>query len=106
MGLFSRKSESLSVDELLELGNKSDKELRKIIESGRVPQRTAKDLRKAAKEAIRRTEGERGIGALAAGVRGGGTSNRNHENIPLRERVHPAEYKRILQREAKRQGLI
>lgn len=106
MGLFSRKSESLSVDELLELGNKSDKELRKIIESGRVPQRTAKELRQAAKEMVRKTEGERGTGALAAGLKGGGTRNRNHQNIPLKDRVHPAEYKRILEREAKRQGLI
>lgn len=31
---------------------------------------------------------------------------RNPKTLPLKDRVHPAEYQRILHREAKRQGLI
>jgi hypothetical protein len=103
MGLFSRKSETPSIDELLAM---KDKDLNKIIASGKVPQKSAAELRKAAKEIKRRTSGETGIGAIAAAAKGGGTGNRNHENIPLKQRVHPAEYERILEREAKRQGLM
>lgn len=103
MGLFSRKSETPSVDELLEM---SDKKLKEVIESGKVPQKTPKELRKAAQAAKRATEGERGLGALAAGAKGGGTGNRNHQNIPLKDRVHPSEYQRILAREARKQGLL
>ena len=105
MGLFSRKSEALSIDELLGM---DDKELKKVIASGEVPQKTAKDLRKAAQEIKRKTSGERGIGALVDAARDAarGTGRDNYSNIPLRERVHPAEYERILEREAKRQGLI
>jgi hypothetical protein len=103
MGLFSRKSETPSVDEILGM---SDKKPREIIESGKVPQKTPRELRKAAQVAKRAAEGERGLGALAAGMKGGGTGNRNYQNIPLKDRVHPSEYKRILEREAKKQGLL
>jgi hypothetical protein len=118
MGLFSNrpkagKHESIPLSELLK---KSDKEINKLIKSGEVPTEftSAKVIRKAARKDKRQTEralgGDRNaldsaVGFIA-GVRGGGSGNRNYENIPLRERVHPAEYKRILEREAKRQGLI
>jgi hypothetical protein len=98
------RSESVSLDEFRTMAKASDKDLRKIIESGKVPQKSAKDLRKAAQEVVRKTEGERGFGALRAGLQGGGS--RNHQNIPLRDRVHPTEYRRILEREAKKQGLL
>lgn len=101
MGWFSRKTETPSVDELLEM---NDRDLRKVIESGKVPQKTPKELRKAAQTAKRAIEGEKGTGALVAGLKGGGA--RNHQNIPLKDRVHPAEYQRILEREAKKQGLL
>lgn len=101
MGWFSRKTETPSVDELLEM---NDRDLRKVIESGKVPHKTPKELRKAAQVAKRATEGERGLGALAAGAKGGGA--KNHRNIPLKDRVHPAEYRRILEREARKQGLL
>lgn len=101
MGLFSRKSETPSVDELLEM---NDQDLKKVIASGKVPQKTPKELRKAAQTAKRATEGEKGLGALAAGLKGGGS--KGHQNIPLKDRVHPAEYRRILEREAKKQGLL
>ena len=103
MGFFSRKSETPSVDEILAM---SDKKLKEIIKSGVVPQKDHKQLRKAAQNAKRAAEGERGTAALRAGLKGGGTGNRNHQNIPLKDRVHPAEYKRILEREAKKQGLL
>jgi hypothetical protein len=103
MGLFSRKSETPSVDEILEM---KDRDLKKVIASGKVPQKTPKELRKAAKDAKRASEGEKGTGALAAGLKGGGTGNRNYRNIPLKERVHPSEYRRILEREARKQGLL
>lgn len=104
MRWFSKKSESMSVDEFLEM---SDKEISKILKTQKgVPYRTAKELRKAVKDDRRRVEGERGFAAMLDAVRGGGTGNRNYQNIPLKDRVHPAEYKRILQREAKRQGLL
>lgn len=114
MGLFGGakrgKHESMSWSELK---NKSDSEINKLIKSGQVPTEftSAKVLRKAAKKDERQTEralkGERGVGALVAGVLGGsGSGNRNYQNIPLKDRVHPAEYQRILQREAKRQRLL
>lgn len=104
MGLFSRKSESLAVDELLSM---SDRDIDKILKGKKgTPYRSAKDLRKAAKADRRAFEGERGVAALTAGLRGGGSGNRRYQDIPLRDRVHPAEYKRILEREAKRQGLL
>jgi hypothetical protein len=104
MGIFGKKkSESPTVDELLKM---KDEQLRKIIREGKVPQKTPKELRKAAQEAKRRTEGEVGLKALGAAMKGGGTKNKNFQNVPLKERVHPAEYKRILEREAKRQGLL
>jgi hypothetical protein len=104
MGLFGkRKSETPSVDELLAM---NDRDLKKIIESGVVPQKKPKELREAAKKAKRAAEGEKGLGALGAGLKGGGTGNRNYQNVPLKDRVHPAQYKAILEREARKQGLL
>jgi hypothetical protein len=104
MGLFSkRKSESPTVDEILQM---KDRELQAIIREGKVPQKSPRELRKAAQVAKRATEGDKGLAALAAGMKGGGTGNRNYNNVPLRDRVHPAEYQRILEREAKKQGLL
>lgn len=104
MGLFSRKSESPSLDEFLEM---NDREINKILRGKKdIPYKSAKELRKAAKADRRAFEGEKGIGALVAGLRPGGTGNRRYQEVPLKDRVHPAEYRRILDREAKRQGLI
>lgn len=101
MSWFNRKSETPSVDELLEM---NDRDLRKVIASGKVPQKSPKELRQAARKAKRATEGETGLGALVDGLKGGGV--KGYQNRPLKDRVHPAEYQRILNREAKRQGLI
>lgn len=85
-----------------------DSDLRKVIASGEVPQKSPAELRKAAAELKRRTRGEIGLGALVDAARDvtRGAGRDNYLNIPLKQRVHPAEYERILEREAKRQGLI
>lgn len=105
------KHESLSLSDLL---SKSDREINKLIKTGEVPTTftSAKDLRKTARRDKAVTEralnGDRNaldsIRGFTAGMRGGGSSN--YSNIPLKDRVHPAEYRRILEREAKRQGLL
>lgn len=53
--------------------------------------KSPKELRKAAdKVGFKGLEGERGMQALLAGLKGGGTGNRNHQNIPAKDRVHPS----------------
>jgi len=53
--------------------------------------KSPKELRKAAdKVGFKGLEGEKGMGALLAGLQGGGTGNRNHQNIPKSERQHPS----------------
>lgn len=106
--MFGRgKHESMSLAELL---SKKNDEIDKLIESGKIPTEftSAKELRKTAKAdrqlAERCLNGERGAKALLPGFKGGGAQN--YKNVPLKERVHPSEYKRILEREAKRQGLL
>ena len=98
-----KKTESPYIGDLEDLG---DKAIRDLIKSGRIKGKNPKEVRKAAKEIRQKTEGERGLGAIRAAGRGGGTGNRNYQNVPLKDRVHPAEYQRILEREAKRQGLL
>lgn len=78
----------------------------KEIKGGKVPGLTPKQQKQIEADYKRASEGEKGMKALIAGFRGGGSGGRNYQNIPLKERVHPAEYKRILEREARRQGLI
>jgi len=111
MGWFKRgRHESLSLSDLL---GKDDKAINNLIKSGEVPTEftSAKVLRQAAKKDERLTKralsGERGIAPLVAGILGErGTGNGNYRNIPLKDRVHPAEYRRILHNEAKKQGLL
>ncbi len=105
MGLFGgKKSQSWEVAHLLEM---SDQQLNKLLKGQKeIPYRSAKDLRKAAKADRRRVEGEKGMGALLDGLKGGGSGNRRYQDIPLKDRVHPSEYRRILDREARRQGLL
>ena len=101
---LNRKSESPDIDELLSM---KDRDLRKVIDSGRVPQKTPKELRKAAQEVKRKTEGERGTGALRVGLSGSqGSGGRNYQNLPLSQRMHPAAYRALLAKEARKQGLL
>lgn len=135
MGLFSnKKSESFSIDEVLDM---KDKDIEKLLREKKAPVRSAKELRKIAKEDTRRLEGEKGFAAFRAAVtERGGSGNRNYKNVPLKERMHPsqyakleksgrlgkpgtsfaqaaelkksnpAEYQKLLEQEARRQGLI
>lgn len=111
MGLFGKKKwESLPVDQvadaLLSLPEKDAKKAMEDIKRGKVPGLTPKQQKQIEKDYERATRGETGVSALLAGMKGGGTGNKNYKNIPLKERVHPAEYKRILEREARKQGLM
>lgn len=92
MGLFSRKSESFEIDELLAM---KDKDLEKILREKKAPIRSAKELRKMNREALRKTVGEKGFAAVRAAVAGGGSGNRNYKNVPLSQRVHPSQYKKL-----------
>jgi hypothetical protein len=143
MGWFSsKKSESFSVEELLDL---EDKDINKILKKGgEIPVRSAKDLRRMKKDDLRRLEGEKGFGAVkdAAsdilkkrraqnhathammeekakkkyGIRKvsstdmstkpGHFSIKNPKSIPIKDTMHPAAYKALLDKEARRQGLI
>lgn len=93
-------------DALLQMKPDEARKALKEIKSGKVPGFTPKEQRKIEADYKRASEGEKGISALLAGLKGGGSGSKNYANLPLRERVHPAEYKRILEREAKKQGLI
>lgn len=108
MGWFSGKSSSHEVDAALAAleSAKNRRERDKVmgqIKSGKFGL-SAKEVKQMQQVEKRATEGERGFGALAAGMKGGGS--KNYQNIPLKDRVHPSEYKRILDREARRQGLL
>jgi hypothetical protein len=88
MGIFGKKQVSPSVDALLSMDDKSINRLLKQHKD--TPFKDAKAVRKASAEGRRPIEGEKGMGALLAGLQGGGTGNRNHENIPAKDRVHPS----------------
>lgn len=101
--LSSKKSDVPFIGDLEQMG---DAEIRKLIKDGKVNGKNPRKVRDAARAIRLKTEGERGTGAIRAAAKGGGTGNRNYNNVPLKDRVHPAEYKRILEREAKKQGLL
>jgi hypothetical protein len=144
MGLFDfgKKSESFTVDEILDL---DDKDINKILKKGgQIPVRSAKELRKMKKDDLRRLEGEKGFGAVKdaakeilkknraqnhsvqamleekakkkygikkvspvdISTKPGHFAIRNPKTIPIKDTMHPAAYKALLEREAKRQGLI
>lgn len=99
MGFFNKPKpiswEVGDVVDLLESKNKADKqareELLKQIKAGKAPMYSSKDMKKLEKELKRTTEGEKGLQAIRAAMKGGGS--RNHGNIPYRERVHPSKYR-------------
>lgn len=95
MGLFSKKpSQSPAVGQLLAMDDKAiDKLLKKHKES---PFKNAKALRKATADGRRPLEGEKGMGAILAGMKGGGSGNRNWKNQPVSSRVHPSRHRETL----------
>lgn len=95
MGLFSKKSQSFEIGDVLDM---KDKDIEKLLKEKKAPVRSAKELRKIAKEDRRRLEGEKGFAAFRAAVtERGGSGNKNFFNIPLSQRVHPSQYKKLQQ---------
>lgn len=92
--LSRKKSESFSIDEVLEM---KDKEIEKLLRDKKAPVRSAKELRKMAKDDRRRVEGEKGFAAFRAAVTEKGGSSGNYKNVPLSQRVHPSQYKKLQQ---------
>lgn len=97
-GLFRKKpTVSPAVETLL---NMDDKAIDQLLKQHRnTPYKNAKALRKATEEGRRPLEGEKGMGALLAGLKGGGTGNRNWKNQPVEDRVHPSRHRETLQKE-------
>lgn len=83
MGWLKKKSESFTFADLLA---QPDDVINKALKGAKMPQKSAKDLRKAAKTDRRKLEGEKGMGALLAGMKGGGTGNQNYDKIPDKEK--------------------
>lgn len=99
MGLFDRpkrKWESVPADQMADalMGMKPDeaKKAMEQIKKGKVPGLTVKQQKQIEKDYKRQTEGERGLGALFAGLKGGGSKG----HLPDKEKYHPSEYKNRL----------
>lgn len=115
---FGGRRESPSIEQFLaETDDHIDFALKSMGMKKGLGFKNAKELRKAYKKDKRAVMGEKGLGAFLAGLkdlktpqgrstgrRGQGTTN--YHNIPLKERMHPAAYKALLDKEARRQGLL
>lgn len=111
MGWFNKKSESTPIDEL------SDKEIMAALKKGKVPIKSAKELRKMHKDDLRRTVGEKGLGALkAAAVENGQRrferlerdmkKGRDPHAVTRMKAEDPKRYQQLLDQEARKQGLL
>lgn len=114
MGLFSRKSESL------EVGDLSKQQIAEALKKGKVPNLTAKDLKSMRKDDIRRTVGEKGFQALTAAAKQASVdrqkrfdnlerdfrSGSDPHAIARMKAENPRAYQKLLDAEARRQGLI
>lgn len=100
MGLFSKKPvQSVAMSSLLAMDDSAiDKLLKKHKDT---PFKNAKALRKASADGRRPVEGEKGMSAVLAGMKGGGTGNRNWKNQPVSSRVHPSRHRETLAKEAR-----
>lgn len=98
MGMFAKKP-SPAVGQLLAMDDKAIEALLKKHKG--TPFKSAKALRKASEDGRRPLEGERGMGAILAGMKGGGTGNRNWKNQPVEDRVHPSRHRETLAREVR-----
>ncbi len=99
MGWFSsdkKKWQSLPADEvanaLMAMKPEEAKKAMQEIKKGKVPGLTVKQQKQIEKDYKRAAEGERGVKALFAGFKGGGS--KNYGNLPARDRMHPSEYRR------------
>lgn len=100
VGLFKKKpTQSIEVSRLLAMDNQDIEKLLKQHKG--TPFKNAKALRKASEDGRRPLEGERGMGAILAAMKGGGTGNQNWKNQPVSSRVHPSRHKAALFQEVK-----
>ena len=124
--LFGGKSQSIPIDEL------SDRQIREALRKGKVPNLTPKEVRKMNKTEQRAAMGEKSFSAVtsaakdivnrdAAKVRKAVDERENQRmrsqkpsdfrtrsraSIPIKDTMHPAAYKHLLEREARKQGLL
>lgn len=98
MGIFKRKTdESPTLSSLLAM---DDSAIDKLLKDHKgTPFKNAKALRRASADGRRPVEGEKGMAALIAGMKGGGTDNKNWKNQPVSDRVHPSIHRRTLVKE-------
>lgn len=90
MSLFGKK-ESPKAEAIGELMSMDDKAIQKLMKQHHVGGfKSVKDLRKAVETGRKGLDGEKGMGALLAGLKGGGTGGSNYKNQPVSDRVHPA----------------
>lgn len=100
MGWGKKKQVSPEVGALLDM---DDKAIEKLLSQHKdTPFKSARALRKASEEGRRPLEGEKGMGALLAGIRGGGSGSKNWRNQPVEGRVHPSRHRQALNEEVQR----
>jgi hypothetical protein len=113
MGWFSSKQTSS------EVGDLSDKEIMDALKKGKIPKMTAKEIRKMDKDDLRKTVGEKGLGALKAAAQQRDRdrerrfgrleqdmrSGRDPHALSRMKAEDPRRYQRLLEEEARKQGL-
>ena len=111
MGWFNKKSESTPIDEL------SEKEIMAVLKKGKIPIRSAKDLKKMKQDDLRRTVGEKGLGALKAAAKESSDrrfqqlersmrSGKDPHAVTRMKTEDPKRYQQLLEQEARKQGLL
>jgi hypothetical protein len=93
MGLFGKKV-SPKAEAIGELMKMDDTTIQKLMKQHKVGGfKNVKDLRKAVATGRKGLDGEKGMGALLAGLKGGGTGGSNYKNQPVSDRVHPSRHR-------------
>lgn len=109
--LGKKKPESFEVGEL------TDAQVRDVLRKKKAPMISPKEMRKMDKEALRKTVGEKGFAALQAAAKEQGQRRfeRLERDMRSGKDVHaltrmktedPKRYEQLLEREARKQGLI
>lgn len=101
MGFFGGKKAGIPPAKILL--SMDDGAINKLLKQHKeAPFKTAKDLRKATKDGRRPLEGEKGMDAIFAALKGGGTGNKNYGNLPVEDRVHPSRHRAALNEEIRK----
>lgn len=89
---WGKKQVSPEVGAFEHLKEMDDSAIKALLKQHKVSAfKSPKELRKAAdKVGFKGLEGEKGMAALLAGLKGGGTGNKNYKNIPEADRRHPS----------------